>query len=282
MIRAYLQLPDRDADLYSWARGAVTLFDRGPRAAFLHATSRQRYAGPGELSGVLDVGRLRDIRYARSVMREQEIYRYREISPERQALVLTDLRCVARNEESIRLLSCAVAATVLAAVMPETRVTWAAFGADRPVPSIALESARPAVFLRGAAKAMLQFGRDPYANSLRKQEGAIRRLMAGAPDAHLIIITHHMEPGLFRRIPFQFGATVLLVEAAADGLRNPRGGASLTGLLVPGLTGELNLPVSEGAASLQSRRAQSVLVRADGPLLEAITSGFAKAKHSPR
>lgn len=271
MAANYLQLPERDADLYNWAKGNVALFDRGPQAAFLHSTSRQRYSGPGEMSGLQDRGRLRDMRHARSLMRGQDVYRFREISPERYAIVLTDLRCVARNTESRRLLSCAVAAAVLASSMPDTQVTWAAFGADRTIPPITLESARPAVFLRGAAAAMLRFGRDPYAFSMRKQEGIIRRVMSAAPNAHLILVTHHIELDLFRRIPFQFGATTFLVEAAADGIPNPRGGASLAGLMVPGLAGEMNLSLIATAQELQNRRSRVFMVRADGMLLDILS-----------
>lgn len=267
-----LQLPQRDADLYTWARRIAPLFDRGPRAALLLATSRQRLAGPGELAGISDLGRLRDIRYTRSEIRDKEVYRYREISPERQAIVLIDLRDVAQNLESRRLVSCAVAAAVLLVAIPDTTLTWAAFGADRLVPPIDIESSNPARLLRGAAEAMLRFGRDPLRFSLRKQEGMIRRVLAYAPDAHLVLVTHYLEPELLRRLPFAFGASIFLVEGAADGLRNPRGGMTFSGLLPPGLTGELNPPFHQAAEQLQSRRSHCLPIPAEGDLLEAITA----------
>lgn len=275
-----LQLPDRDADLYGWARGCAPLFDRGPRAAFLHATSRQRFAGAGELEGQAPKGRTRDYLYSRSLIRGQDWFRYREISPDRQVLVLLDLRDIARNEESRRLLSCGVAAAVLVAALPETRLTWAAFGADRAVPPVAIEAERPAHLLRGAARAMLRFGRDPQADNLRKQEGAIRRILAAAPDAHLVIVSHHLERDLFRRLPFLFGATVFLVEAAADGFRNPRGALSLGGLFAPGLTGELNPKFLAACVALQSKRSKCLPIPADGELLGVMAAALGRRRQS--
>jgi hypothetical protein len=278
MRRDILLLPERDKDLYHWARRSASLFDRGPRAAFLNATSRQRYVGSGDLAGLSDVGRLRDFRFSRSQLRGQNVYRYREISPERQVIVLADLRDVASNYESRCLVSCAVAAAVLVAIIPETKLTWAAFGADRAIPPVHIESTRPAYLLRGAAQAMLRFGRDPHGRSLGKQEGAIRRVLAFAPDAHLILVSHYLEPKLFHRLPFVYGATVFLVEAGADGWRNPRGGVSLNALAVPGLTGALNLRLQDSARALQSRRAHCLTVRTDGDLLKAITESLGRRR----
>ena len=272
----WIQLPQRDADLYTWARRVAPLFERGPQAAFLNATSRQYYVGAGELAGVSSSGRLRDWRYARSEMRGQNSFRFREISPDRHAMVLIDLRDVANNFETKRLLSCAIATAVLLSSTANTKVTWGAFGADRSIPAIRLESVRPAKLLRGAANAMLHFGRDPFRVQLKRQQGVIRRLLACAADAHVVFVSHFLESELLRGLPILFGSSAFLVEPANDGLLNPRGVGLLGSALPAGLPGKFNPDLKQATEKIRSRRCISYPIAATGDLTNLISSQVSK------
>jgi len=257
----------RDRERWRRLRKLAFQIDLGTAPGMAHFRALLRFRGPGERMGLSDVGRLKDMNFVLSAIRERASFRRYEIAPRRLVTLVPDLRDLGDSVRDRRLIEAVELVGGVLLAMAATVVRLSPFGTRVLAPLEELDGAENWPRLRALVSAAADQPVDRLAGT-----GPLLRACAAAEGFHAVIVSYYLEPDQVRSLPRGMGSTLFLVEPGPDPLRLGRPGLGdpvLTGLPF-GLGPRLEERYKDLAQTCRACRIPIHRLRAGQPLLDEL------------
>jgi hypothetical protein len=210
-----------------------------------------------------------DFHLAESLLTGKPRFRRLIVSPYRPVNLCLDLSALADADNSQRLLAAAILLGTAVLDMKSTQLTVTAMGTSAPVIPFSFAGVGGVGALRRMILSLA------YARPSRLVTGGqLMRAVLAVPQAHVIVVTHYLDPSATQRLAFPWGATVVAVEPRDGGLINRFG--SLGGLI--GMAGadavrdEFEIRYAAAAGAFRKQRIGHAVAQGDRELIEALVA----------
>jgi hypothetical protein len=191
----------------------------GDQPGMVHFRSLIRFEGPGDRAGLKDQGKIRDYLWVMSDVRDQEIYRRKEIAHKRRIHIVVDARDAADPRQGARVAEAALIVGGQALLTPGSAVTMTTFGTTRQVPTTAFEGEHDWPWFDAVLD---RVSRLPVASSIGP--GALRRACLGTEEpSYIVIVSSAIDPGWVESLNYPQGGSLVMVEFVPDALGQERG-----------------------------------------------------------